>query len=314
MTTDWEAMAREAMGEEDQPKRHLKVIRASDIGMEATEWMWEDEHGQWIPQGSLSLIAGREGVGKSTIEADIVAHITRGTLLGVHYNTPRCVIVCATEDSWKQTINPRLTAAGADLTKVFRVDAYTVEGFDGTLQLPEDIEEVRGIVAEHDVVLIALDPLMSALSVRLDSHKDAEVRRGLEPLSRLAHDANLTVIGLIHENKSSASDLLSRIMGSRAFTSVVRAVLYAARRDQDENDGELHLVGAPQFVFGQIKSNLGRMVPYALRYHIDGMQVGYDERKKKPIWSSHIVWEDAEDQINPRHCQRSRVSADHQEE
>jgi hypothetical protein len=44
---------------------------------------------------------------------------------------------------------------------VFRVDAYTPEGFDGTLQLPEDIERVRKITEEHDVVLIVLDPLMS---------------------------------------------------------------------------------------------------------------------------------------------------------
>ena len=31
----------------------------------------------------------------------------------------------------------------------------------------------------------------------------------------------------------SSTDLLSRIMGSRAFTAVVRAVLYTARRDED---------------------------------------------------------------------------------
>jgi hypothetical protein len=295
MTTDWEAMAREAMGEEEQPKRSLKVVRASEIGMEATCWLWEDDMGKWIPQGAMSLVAGREGVGKSTVVADLVARITKGTLPGAHFDKPKTVIICATEDSWKQTINPRLVAAGADLSRVIRVDAYTPEGFDGTLQLPEDIERVREIVDEHDVVLIVLDPLMSTLSVKLDTHKDAEVRRGLEPLSRLAHTADLAVIGLIHENKSSAADLLSRIMGSRAFTAVVRAVLYAARRDDDGED-EFIEVGAQQFVFGQAKSNLGRQIPYAIRYHIDGVQVGYDDRKNKAIWSSRIVWGATEDQ------------------
>jgi|tagenome__1003787_1003787.scaffolds.fasta_scaffold20978296_3 hypothetical protein len=278
----------------EPPQRHLKVVPASEIGMEATCWLWEDQHGKWIPEAAVTLLAGREGVGKSTIEADIVANITNGKLPGEHFGTPKSVIICATEDSWRQTINPRLVAAGADLDRVFRVDAYTPEGFDGTLQLPEDIERVREIVADHDVVLIVLDPLMSELSVKLDTHKDAEVRRGLEPLSRLAHTANLSVIGLIHENKSSASDLLSRIMGSRAFTAVVRAVLYAARRD--EEDDEFVTVGTPQFVLGQIKSNLGRKVPHAMRYHIDGVIVGYDPKKQKDIWSSHIVWETMEDQ------------------
>lgn len=293
MTSTWEKMAQEAMGEDEKPQRHLKVIRASDIGMEATCWLWEDDAGKWLPEGAVSLVAGREGVGKSTVVANLVARITRGMLPGEHFGTPKSVIVCATEDSWRQTINPRLVAADADLTKVIRVDAYTPEGFDGTLQLPEDIERVREIVEEHDVVLIVLDPLMSTLSTKLDTHKDAEVRRGLEPLSRLAHTANLAVIGLIHENKSSASDLLSRIMGSRAFTAVVRAVLYAANREDDEEDTRPDEFGErppQQFVLGQCKSNLGRMIPYAIRYTIEGKRVGYDERKNKDIWSSRIVW------------------------
>jgi len=150
---------------------------------------------------------------------------------------------------------------------------------------------------------------MSALSTKLDSHKDAEVRRGLEPLSRLAHTANLAVIGLIHENKSSASDLLSRIMGSRAFTSVVRAVLYAARYepDQDEQDNrDEDEFGEPydmprdrkpvEFVFGQSKSNLGRQIQISLRYQIEGTDVGWDPIKNKPITSSRIVWGEVLDQ------------------
>jgi RecA-family ATPase len=287
--------------------RELKVISAADIGMEATNWLWEDEHGQWIPEGALSLMAGREGVGKSTVVTDMVAKLTLGTLPGENFGTPRSVIICATEDSWKQTINPRLAAAGADLTRVKRVDAYTPEGFEGTLQLPEDIEQVRAITVEYDVVLIVLDPLMSALSAKLDSHKDAEVRRALEPLSRLAHTANLAVVGLIHENKSSASDLLSRIMGSRAFTAVVRAVLYAARKDADEEDSRdedefSEPFGMPvdrkpaEFILGQSKSNLGRLIQISLRYQIEGVRVGWDEVKNKAITSSRIVWGEVETQ------------------
>jgi RecA-family ATPase len=299
------AAAGKALPKDAEATRELKVINASDIGMEATNWLWEDEHGQWVPEGALSLMAGREGVGKSTVVTDMVARLTLGTLPGENFGTPRCVIICATEDSWKQTINPRLAAAGADLTRVKRVDAYTPEGFDGTLQLPEDIEQVRSITVEHDVVLIVLDPLMSALSTRIDTHKDAEVRRGLEPLSRLAHTANLAVIGLIHENKSGASDLLSRIMGSRAFTAVVRAVLYAARRDEDPDEQDNRTedeLGIPverrpaEFILGQSKSNLGRLIQISLKYQIEGVDVGWDAIKNKPITSSRIVWGDVETQ------------------
>jgi RecA-family ATPase len=166
---------------------------------------------------------------------------------------------------------------------------------------------VRAITVEYDVVLIVLDPLMSALSAKLDSHKDAEVRRALEPLSRLAHTANLAVVGLIHENKSSASDLLSRIMGSRAFTAVVRAVLYAARKDADEEDSRdedefSEPFGMPvdrkpaEFILGQSKSNLGRLIQISLRYQIEGVRVGWDEVKNKAITSSRIVWGEVETQ------------------
>src|SRR5215211_1339641 len=244
-------LAQQAMGEQPA-QRELKVVRASEIGMEATCWTWEDDAGKWLPQGEVSLIAGREGVGKSTVVANLVAKIIKGTLLGEHYGHPKHVIICATEDSWRQTINPRLVAAGADLTKVIRVDAYTPEGFEGTLQLPEDIEEVRRIVAEYDVVLIVLDPLMSTVSTKLNTHVDAEVRQALTPLAALAHNADLAVLGIIHENKSTAADLLTRIMGSRAFSAVVRAVLYCAGRD-DENDNQPDEFGQrpePQFVFG----------------------------------------------------------------
>jgi hypothetical protein len=298
MTNAWEKMAQEALGEEE-PKRYLKVIRASDIGMEATCWTWEDDAGKWLPQGEVSLIAGREGVGKSTVTADLVAKLTRGLLPGEHFGTPKHVIICATEDSWRQTINPRLSAAGADLSKVIRVEAYTPEGLEGVLQLPEDIEEIRRIAAEHDVVLIVLDPLMSTLSSKLNPHVDAEVRRGLEPLSRLAHTSDLAVIGLIHENKSNATDLLSRIMGSRAFAAVVRAVLYCANRELDEDDTKPDEFGQRpprQFVFGQAKSNLGKQVPFAIRYTIDGTEVGWDDKKGRAIWSSRIVWGATEDQ------------------
>src|SRR5829696_5763856 len=96
--------------------RRLKVTRASDIKMKATRWLWqEDQQGKWLPLGGLVLLAGREGVGKTTIAYGIVAGITQGTLPGDLFDKPRSVIICATEDAWAETIAPRLAACGADL-------------------------------------------------------------------------------------------------------------------------------------------------------------------------------------------------------
>lgn len=57
-------------------------------------------------------MAGRAGIGKSLIAYGLAAQLTRGTLLGCFEGQPRTVIVCATEDSAKHVITPRLKAAG----------------------------------------------------------------------------------------------------------------------------------------------------------------------------------------------------------
>jgi len=46
-------------------------------------------------------LAGREGIGKSSIAIAIAAQITRGQLPGVYFGEPRAVIIAATEDSWR---------------------------------------------------------------------------------------------------------------------------------------------------------------------------------------------------------------------
>jgi hypothetical protein len=50
-------------------------------------------------------------------------------------------------------------------------------------------------------------------------------------------------------------------------------------------------VGPERFLFGQLKNNLSRRVPFTLRYHIDGVGVGHDEELDETIWSSRITWD-----------------------
>jgi AAA domain len=270
--------------------RRLKVTRASDITMKATRWLWEQYGTKWIPLGALALLGGREGVGKSTTSYDCVAKITRGLLPGHLNGTPKSVIVCATEDARTETIVPKLVGAAADLERVLRVDSVSPEGFEGALSLPADVQRLRQLIGEEDVAFVLLDPLLSTLDIKLDSHKDAEVRMALEPLSRLAQDTQVSMLGLIHENKSNAADLLTRIMGSRAFTAVVRAVLYCARHEDELDDL------FDRYVFGQLKSNLGPRAKSGVKYHIESAHVGHDDDLNLPIWNSIVVWDGLTDE------------------
>jgi hypothetical protein len=112
-------------------------------------WLWQDR----IPLGSLSLIGGREGIGKSTVAYTIVAGITRGRLAGEHAGQPRSVIVAATEDSWAHTIVPRLMAAGADLDRVFKIDVMTCEGVETGLVRPGDLRATEDAVCKVDAAV-----------------------------------------------------------------------------------------------------------------------------------------------------------------
>jgi hypothetical protein len=254
--------------------RVVAFTAASEIKVRPVWWLWENR----LPAGAVSLLGGREGIGKSTCAYTLGAQLTRGTLAGAYYGEPRSVIIAASKDSWSHTIVPRLMAADADLPRVFRVDVMTTEGFDSELSLPVDIPALRERADEEDAAMLLLDPLLSRLSPALDSHKDAEVRQALEPVSRLAADSGMTVLGIIHVNKSGSSDPLSVIMGSRAFVAVARAVLFAMT-DPDAED---------QCLLGQPKNNLGRLDLPTLTYRIEGVKVA--DTDEGEVWTGKLAW------------------------
>lgn len=272
---------------ENAPDRALRVTTASGMRPRATQWLWKDESACWMPLGSLALLAGREGIGKSLWAYWIAAQITTGRLPGHSHGRPRAVVISALEDAWEQTVIPRLIAAGADLSRVLKVEARVGDA-DAPISLPVDMAELEGICKTRDVGLIILDPLLGVISGRLDTHKDADVRRALEPVSRLAHDIQASVLGLIHLNKGGG-DLLTRMMGSRAFSAVARSVLACAEETQETGEEEIELDHARIFRFGQEKNSLGAQVDRSIRYEIEGCTVGFDDELGIAIESSRLV-------------------------
>jgi hypothetical protein len=63
-------------GQQDGVRRRLAITKASSIELKATQWLWEDEYGCWIPMGASALLGGRESVGKSTLCAHLIAQVT----------------------------------------------------------------------------------------------------------------------------------------------------------------------------------------------------------------------------------------------
>jgi len=231
--------------------------------MRPVAWTWTDR----IPSGALTVIPGREGIGKSLTLAWLTAQITRGVLPGRHHGTPRPVIYAATEDSWSHTIGPRLYAAGADLDLVYRVDVQHDGGFDA-LTLPRDCAGLGREIQRLGVALLAADPLLSLIHSAIDTHRDRDLRTALEPLVNMADRTGCAVVGLAHFNKSASPDALNLITGSRAFSAVARAVI-AIARDDEAGDGSC--------VMSQAKNNLGRLDLPSLRYLVESVEIPTDE-------------------------------------
>jgi archaellum biogenesis ATPase FlaH len=248
----------------------LELSTLEDREMRRSRWLWDGR----LPMGGLTLLAGREGEGKSTLAIRLMAETTRGTLEGEFYGEPKDVIIIATEDSYEYTIIPRLVAAGADMHRV-----HTITMLDDTesLQLPVHLPDLETACEDYDVALIVMDPLLSRLSGNLDSHKDADVRRALEPLGKFADKMRASILGLIHLNKSGSTDPLTAVMASKAFTAFARAVLFAMVDPEDEN----------RRLLGLVKSNLGPTNLPTLTYTFATEVVGYDEGD---IVATRIEW------------------------
>jgi hypothetical protein len=196
-----------------------------DVRAESVRWLW----GQRIPLGKLTIFAGDPGKGKSLVTVDVAARISRGGTFpdGAHCGVGDTIFLSA-EDDAADTIRPRLDAAEADVSRVHRVKAVKVTLGDGTtgesvFNLERDIEKLDDAIGKiPSTQLLVIDPV-SAYMGKVDTHRDAEIRRVLAPLAELASRRRVAVVGVMHLKKGDTSALL-RVSGSIGFVAAARVV------------------------------------------------------------------------------------------
>jgi hypothetical protein len=248
--------------------RRLRPTPASGVTMRRIRWLWESR----IPLGGLTLLAGREGIGKSLVAVALTALITRGELPGERYGEPSTVIYIPSEDARDYTIVPRLHAAGADLDKVIFLDAVDFdpnqgEEVESPIVLPLDTDLLAAAVDEHNAVMVILDAATSVIDHRLDGDKDRQMRQALEAIARKVGERTGTaVLGIVHFGKRESADTGKLILGSIAWSQVARSTLAVA---QDTDTGDLTITGS--------KTNLASGNTPSLACRIESVDVDTEE-------------------------------------
>lgn len=246
----------------DDPDRQLTRTTANTIRPRPVRWGWQDR----APLGAVTLCAGSQGLGKSTLIAGrLAADLSRGRLDGDLRGKPSDALLVSYEDHLETTITPRLIAAEADLSRVHILGA-SQNGTPDLVSLPEDLERIADHARQTGARLLVVDPLVAALPGKIDAHRDQDVRRALAPLAQLAETADMAVIAVIHLRKGGSNEALDRISGSIAFTAAARSVLAFGADPTDEGED------TSTRVLAHAKSNVGPVAP-SLAYEIEGTTV-----------------------------------------
>lgn len=268
-----------AKGTPESAATTVEILRGSEIKPEAINWLWNG----WLSAGKMHILGGAPGTGKTTISMALAATVTTGGRWpdGTHSQKGN-VVIWSGEDDPADTLVPRLALSGADLSRVYFIN----DVFDGngrrSFDPARDMEPLRRKLAEiGDVRLLIVDPIVSA--VMGDSHKNAEVRRSLQPLVDLASAMRCALIGITHFSKGTGGrDPVERLTGSLAFGALARVVLVAAKNQEEGDDGRTVRI------FLRAKSNIG---PDDGGFEYD-LQQG--ELETHPgVFSSSISWGNA---------------------
>lgn len=248
------------------------MLRGCDLTPQPVLWLWSG----WLAICKLHILAGPPGQGKTTLAMAMLATVTVG---GRWPDGSRCgvgnIVVWSGEDDPRDTLLPRLMAAGADESRCYFVSATRVDGEETPFDPARDLGQLMAAMEKiGDVRMVLVDPVVSAVSG--DSHKNTEVRRSLQPLVDMGSACGCAVLGITHFSKGGqGQDPSQRVVGSVAFSAVARVVMVAARAKSAD--------GEECRILARSKSNIGP--------DDGGFEYDLEQLEVQPgIHASRVVW------------------------
>jgi hypothetical protein len=217
------------------------VARADKIKNESVRSLWKDR----IFEGTVTLIAGRPGGGKSLLGVRIATDVSKK---GV-------VILSMTEDTERTMLGPRLTASVARKRNIIH---------DAEPLFPEDIGRIREMIERYKVKLVICDPVNEHLSDGVRRQSDS-IRKATRPLKKLAEETGCAIVLIDHvlKNVAKTSHPMSAIGGASSGLPAAARMVYIVGRDPEDKD---------RVIMCNIKSQL-RDDPLPLEFEMDEADV-----------------------------------------
>jgi len=232
------------------------LLRLSDLTDAPIDWLWPGR----LAAGTLALLDGDPGQGKSLLTLDLAARLSMGRPWpdGQPVAAPADVLLLACEDSLQQTVRARLGAAGADLERIHVCQVRSPAGEKRWPTFPDDLPLVAAALRTTGARLVVIDPLLAFLSAGISNLNDQLLRRALDPLAALASEARAAFLLVRHLTKrQQGAGALYRGAGALALIGAARTAFLAG-----------HDATADQHLLACTKNNLGPLAP-TLAYRVD---------------------------------------------
>ena len=103
----------------------------------------------------------------------------------------RDILIVSYEDAPAEVLRPRIEALGADLD---RVHVLSVDALEGGISFPTNLPEFHRHVRETNAAMVLIDPVSAAIDLKLDAHRDQDVRVVLGQLAKLTERERVAVV------------------------------------------------------------------------------------------------------------------------
>jgi hypothetical protein len=224
----------------------MALVRLSEVEPGRVSWLWEGR----IPLGAITLLDGDGGVRKSTLTLNIAAAVSSGRVLpGNAGPITGGVLLLGEEDGLGDTVLPRLSAMGADLTLI-----HTFSG--ESLTLADDLPRIEKVIQETHSVLMIVDPVSHFIGV---GNQERRVRTVLTRVGSMLKQHGVALLGIRHLTKERLAAQVAGF-GSVAIGAVARSGLLLA---PDPSDSEA-------VVLAHYKCNLAPLAP-SLQLRFEGV-------------------------------------------